>query len=205
VALAASTAALTVVIAPRRLPDPGPLASSGEASTELVTFGLRVIACSLSGYAAVVLVAVALAATRRIPAALGGRIHRWTGRGLPGLVRRAAGLSLAVAVTLPAATASAEPARPAPPVLAPAPVPADPAPAPPAPGPIERTVVAGDSFWRIAEAVVGARLGRPPSDAEVAPYWVDLIDANRDRLVHPGDPDLLLPGQVLRLPPPAGH
>jgi nucleoid-associated protein YgaU len=32
-------------------------------------------------------------------------------------------------------------------------------------------------------------------------YWAQLVDANRDRLVDPDDPDLLLPGQVLVLPP----
>jgi nucleoid-associated protein YgaU len=35
----------------------------------------------------------------------------------------------------------------------------------------------------------------------VGRYWRRLIDANRDRLVDPGNPDLLLPGQELVLPP----
>jgi nucleoid-associated protein YgaU len=34
----------------------------------------------------------------------------------------------------------------------------------------------------------------------VAPYWRAVIDANRDRLAVPGDPDLILPGQVIVLP-----
>jgi hypothetical protein len=61
-------------------------------------------------------------------------------------------------------------------------------------------VEAGDSFWSVAAEVVADALGRPPTDAEVAPYWADLVEANRDRLVT-GDPDLVYPGQYLRLPP----
>ena len=35
---------------------------------------------------------------------------------------------------------------------------------------------------------------------EVTTYWRALIEANRDRLVDPSNPDLLYPDQVLRLP-----
>jgi nucleoid-associated protein YgaU len=58
----------------------------------------------------------------------------------------------------------------------------------------------GDSFWSIAETVIGqARMGaeRPA----IAPYWSRLVAANRDRLPYPGDPDLLFAGDVLVLPP----
>lgn len=58
----------------------------------------------------------------------------------------------------------------------------------------------GDHFWSIAERVVGDRLGRAASDAEVDPYWRLLIAANQDRLANPGDPDLILPGQRFLLP-----
>lgn len=61
-------------------------------------------------------------------------------------------------------------------------------------------VEAGDSFWSIATEVVAELLGRPPGDAEVAPYWAELVEANRDRLAT-GDPDLIYPGQDLHLPP----
>lgn len=60
-------------------------------------------------------------------------------------------------------------------------------------------VVAGESFWSIAEDLTAADLGRPPDDAEVFERWVALIDDNRDRLLVPDDPDLLVPGQVLRI------
>jgi hypothetical protein len=62
------------------------------------------------------------------------------------------------------------------------------------------TVAVGDSFWSIAEQQVTRRLGRTPTDTEVVEPWLALIDANRDRLLDPTDPDLLHPGQVLRLP-----
>jgi nucleoid-associated protein YgaU len=34
----------------------------------------------------------------------------------------------------------------------------------------------------------------------VADYWLRLVAANRDRLIRPGDPDLIQPGQTLLLP-----
>lgn len=65
---------------------------------------------------------------------------------------------------------------------------------------IEHVVRPGDHLWGIAEEQVALRLGRAPTDREVHGYWRALIDANRDRLVVPGDPDLIMPGQVLTLP-----
>jgi nucleoid-associated protein YgaU len=62
------------------------------------------------------------------------------------------------------------------------------------------TVQPGESLWRIAEHHLEAAWGRPPRDAEVVPYWRDVIERNRDRLVVADDPDLILPGQVLVLP-----
>lgn len=62
------------------------------------------------------------------------------------------------------------------------------------------TVAPGDHFWRIAEAAVAAHRGRDPAEHHVRDYWLRLVEANRDLLVDPGNADLLLPGQVLRLP-----
>ena len=59
---------------------------------------------------------------------------------------------------------------------------------------------AGDSFWTLAHRLTSARLGRPAGDGEVLEPWLALIAVNRDRLTDPDDPDLLFPGQVLRLP-----
>lgn len=62
-------------------------------------------------------------------------------------------------------------------------------------------VVEGDNFWTIAADTLEAERGGPVSDAEIAPYWQQLIDANADGLVEPGNPDLILPGQMLDVPP----
>jgi len=63
------------------------------------------------------------------------------------------------------------------------------------------TVRPGDSFWRIAASHLAIAWQREPSDVEIDPYWRVLIAANRSRLAHPHDPDLLFPGQQLSLPP----
>lgn len=98
----------------------------------------------------------------------------------------------------PAAPGPAAPrspvAEPEPAVLAPGPPPTPPS------RPREITVGDGDSFWTVAERLTSDRLGRPASDDEVLEPWLALIEVNRDRLTDPGDPDLLFPGQVLRLP-----
>jgi hypothetical protein len=56
----------------------------------------------------------------------------------------------------------------------------------------EVVVAPGDSFWSIAVDETGGR------DVEV--FWRALVGLNRERLVDPSNPDLLYPGQVLRLP-----
>ncbi len=61
-------------------------------------------------------------------------------------------------------------------------------------------VRSGESLWRIAAEHLEAGLGHAPSDAEVVPLWRRLIELNRDRLVDPHDPDLILPGQELLVP-----
>jgi hypothetical protein len=61
------------------------------------------------------------------------------------------------------------------------------------------TVAPGESFWSIAEEVLADAWGRPPTDAEIDPYWRRLVAANRDRITS-GNPDLIFPGQVFDLP-----
>ncbi len=62
----------------------------------------------------------------------------------------------------------------------------------------------GDHFWAVAERVLADAWGRPPTDAEVRPYWRALVETNRPRLADPANPDLLFPGQSLTVPhPPA--
>jgi hypothetical protein len=78
-----------------------------------------------------------------------------------------------------------------------------PAPALPALDAATWLVEAGDSLWSIAEEVV--RTARPDAaERSVTRYWRAMIDANRAHLVDPGNPDLLVPGQPLTLPPFTG-
>jgi len=64
------------------------------------------------------------------------------------------------------------------------------------------TVAEGDSFWSIAvDLATAATAGRTPTEAEVVTVWASVVDANRDRLVEPGNPDLLLVGQTLDVGP----
>ncbi|HEY7564288.1 MAG TPA: hypothetical protein VIA81_05125 [Acidimicrobiia bacterium] len=65
---------------------------------------------------------------------------------------------------------------------------------------IEVTVAAGDDMWQLAEQRLEIHLGRPATDAEIAPYWLAVIGANLHR-IRSGDPDLIYPGEVLVLPP----
>jgi hypothetical protein len=64
----------------------------------------------------------------------------------------------------------------------------------------ERLVIAGESFWTIAEDVLASALDRAPTEAESVGYWGTLVEANRDRLVDRDNPDLIFPGQALVIP-----
>ncbi len=66
------------------------------------------------------------------------------------------------------------------------------------------TVERGDNLWTISEDRLQVDLRREATDAEIVPYWREVIDANQGRYVQPGNPNLILPGQVLVLPP-TGH
>lgn len=57
----------------------------------------------------------------------------------------------------------------------------------------------GDSMWSLAEEEVERRIGHDASESDIAPYWVDVVDANRDR-VQSGNVDLIFPGEELVLP-----
>ena len=59
-------------------------------------------------------------------------------------------------------------------------------------------VVRGDCLWHIASSWLTTRAGAPPTDGEVAQAVQAWWAANAD--VIGTDPDLLLPGQVLRAP-----
>jgi hypothetical protein len=87
----------------------------------------------------------------------------------------------------------------APPAAVPTPEQADPAAVPGQPDPSTTPTVEvrpGDNLWRIAERQVTAAPQRGP----ILRYWLRLIDANASRLVEPGNPSLIHPGQILDLP-----
>ncbi|HSH23480.1 MAG TPA: hypothetical protein VK975_05390, partial [Acidimicrobiales bacterium] len=87
-------------------------------------------------------------------------------------------------------------------------VPAEPVLAAPAPPAADRewVVAPGDHLWSVATRVLEAAWAMPATDDQVADYWQRLIEANRDRLADPANPDLVFPGQVLTVvePPPRG-
>ncbi len=60
----------------------------------------------------------------------------------------------------------------------------------------------GDHFWGIAEKTLAESYGRQPTEDEIRPYWLALMDANRDRMVT-GDADLIMPGQEFEIPSPS--
>lgn len=57
-----------------------------------------------------------------------------------------------------------------------------------------------DHFWSIADEALAEAWGRSPTDNEIAPYWADLVETNKDRLLPPGDPNLIYPEQRFELP-----
>jgi nucleoid-associated protein YgaU len=67
---------------------------------------------------------------------------------------------------------------------------------------IDETVVVrpGDHLWKISERRLDEVLSRDPTDADVSPYWREVIEANRSRL-RSGDPDLIYPGEQVEMPP----
>jgi hypothetical protein len=74
-----------------------------------------------------------------------------------------------------------------------------------APARHEHIVAAGESLWTIARDVVADELGRAPTDAEVADYWLEMVEVQRPFLANPDDPDLIFPGERVRLPATAGR
>ena len=164
-----------------------------------------------------------LTAGSAVPGVLGQAARALTGVVLPRAARRSAALALGIGlgvagplagttlgvVSAPSAaagtTSATVPDWPADPGAAAAPVPGTDAvpalpdwPAPPAAG--DHVVVRGDCLWDIAAAHLSDQLGRTASAAETARATSAWWAANA-AVIGP-DPDVLLPGQVLR-PPPA--
>lgn len=117
---------------------------------------------------------------RYVPVPAGDRLAP-----VPTTARAAPTTTLAPTATSPAATATT--------VL--------PAPAAPVRQPIDHvhTVVAGDNLWTIAAAELSRQTGRT-AEADIRDYWLQVIDANRSRLLS-GDPYLIYPGESILCPP----
>lgn len=63
------------------------------------------------------------------------------------------------------------------------------------------TIEPGEHLWAVAARTLEQHSAATPTETEVAAYWLELIERNRDRLPDPTDPDLVHPGTVLALPP----
>jgi nucleoid-associated protein YgaU len=59
------------------------------------------------------------------------------------------------------------------------------------------TVVTGDTLWGIARSILG-QSGAHPDGGEVSVAWKTIYESNTD--VVGADPNLILPGQVLKIP-----
>jgi nucleoid-associated protein YgaU len=167
---------------------------------------VRLTALVAAAYLGAISALVAVVSTRRHP-------QRALPRFTPRVVRRALGLGVATVLSVPGVALAAQTASTEAPVLewvggdpspgaptgAPGPdatPPQAPSPAPPATWVVRH----GDNFWSIAARTVEGA-GAAATDAGVDRYWRALIAANADRLVVPGDPDLIFAGQELVLPP----
>jgi hypothetical protein len=147
-------------------------------------------ACAVSVATSVVLAPAAAGATRADEPPSVSVVRDGRDGGLSGLPADAPTTTRAIAVTTTpvesvAPVAPITPITPAPPVT-----------------PDGVVVAAGDNLWLLAARHLAATTGRPVSeiaDAEIAPYWVRVCDANRPRLAS-GDPNLVFPGEWIVLP-----
>jgi len=224
-AMAAAAAGLRAVT-----PDLGAVADTGldlqqavdAAGAETVLLaGIAALAWAVWLWGALGLTLTALSALPGVAGALARALTRCV---LPAGARRAAALALGVGLvaggpllagcsTAPgpllqtvAVTSAQDPvadwpdATPDPAPDRPTSAPADPAPVPdwPAPAAGEHVVLRGECLWNIAAGDLARRTGGTPTDGEVAAA----VDAwwHANAAVIGPDPDLLLPGQVLRPP-----
>lgn len=137
-----------------------------------------------------------------------GAVVGWVARGGPTADHAAAPAS--VTVSLPTTIAPTTPSTSVPPTAttepptrpepAPAPIEVTPPPEGASAPQMHHTVRDGESFWAIAEAEVARVSKQQPDLAQIDAYWRAVVRANADQLVHPGNPDLVYPGQVFVLP-----
>lgn len=219
---------LGAVLAALHLAGAGPLAPppadpsewvawAGGREPLLVAAALARIVALAVGWWLLTTTALVLAADVLRSAALDGVVRVLS----PGVVRRALSGTVTLSIGLaPSALAAAEASPPptmvllddddeAEPSTTTTPVPPPPA-APVTPPPARTpsttptptvTLGQGDHLWTVAERALTDAWHRTPSEAELVPYWRTLVEANRSSLADPANPDLVFPGQVVRLPP----
>jgi hypothetical protein len=73
-------------------------------------------------------------------------------------------------------------------------------PAPTIAAPRTWTIARGEHLWAVAAETLADSWQRMPTDAEVAPYWHQLIETNRGRLIDSTNADYVLAGQTFVLP-----
>jgi LysM domain len=61
----------------------------------------------------------------------------------------------------------------------------------------------GDNLWKIAATELADARHTEPGNAEIASYWLAVIEAN-EPTIKSGDPDLIYPGETITLPTIAG-
>jgi len=62
------------------------------------------------------------------------------------------------------------------------------------------TIAPGEHLWAVASETLADAWHRAPSESEVVPYWRELIEINRSRLIDSNNPDFVLAGQTFVLP-----
>jgi hypothetical protein len=179
---------------------------------------IRVCALVAIGYLALTTLLYGLALGLRM-ATLATIIGHMTAPPLQQMIQRVLGLSLAGFLAVPmAANAAPSPPSAEPPILHHL-TSADPDPTfssttesstpPSQPEPdgemsqlSARTHVVGngEDLWNIAGSYLELSLGRHPNTEEIRRYWLKTIETNRDRLVNPDDANLIIPGQIVRMP-----
>jgi nucleoid-associated protein YgaU len=172
---------------------------------------VRLAALAATGWLLAVTLACALVdvvSRRTMPVGLHAHVRRATPRAIRRVVDRALLVAVVGVASLPRVAHAAAPGvrdgRAAPTSV----TRALPAPTPAAPSAgvsltaVAVTVAPGDDLWRLAAARLAATADRSRAelaDAEIAPYWLAVCEANRS-VVRSGDVNLVYPGEVLVLP-----
>jgi len=144
-------------------------------------------------------------AGQRAEASPAGYQPRPAGPGAPGYVAPPAAQTAPPSTTAnrqPGPTYTPHPAGP-PGASQPGTGPGQPGPQTPPSRPDVHRVRPGDNLWVIARDRLAHATGRDAGtlpEREVARYWLDVVEANRAGL-RSGDPDLIYPGELIRLPP----